>query len=138
MIKRHLHYIFLVITFLIIHLSVNITIYHFLWFSINIFSFCLFVKKKRLNTNLTHFQPMFHFYTPWKHHKTFRFPDVFRGYRIGTLVKNGLMTLIWNAELLKRFMTVSLSFCLDFLVMYKNGLISKVRLISKLMTSQSG
>ena len=31
-----------------------------------------------------------------------------------------------------------LSFCLDFLVMYQNGLIRKMRLISKLMTSQPG
>ena len=29
-----------------------------------------------------------------------------------------------------------LNFCLDFLVMYKNGLIRKIRLISKFMTSQ--
>ena len=31
-----------------------------------------------------------------------------------------------------------LSFCVDFLVMYKNGLIRKIRLISKFMTSQPG
>ena len=31
-----------------------------------------------------------------------------------------------------------LNFCLDFLVMYKNGLIRKIRLISKFMTLQSG
>ena len=31
-----------------------------------------------------------------------------------------------------------LSFCLDFLVIYKNGLISKIRLILKFMTSQPG
>ena len=31
-----------------------------------------------------------------------------------------------------------LSFCLDFLVMYKNDLIRKVRLFSKFMTSQPG
>ena len=31
-----------------------------------------------------------------------------------------------------------LSFCLDFLVMYQNGLIKKIRLISKFMTSQPG
>ena len=40
--------------------------------------------------NLTHFQPMFHFYTPWKHHKTYGFLNFFRGYRSGTLVENGL------------------------------------------------
>ena len=31
-----------------------------------------------------------------------------------------------------------LSFCLDFLVMYRNGLIKKIRLISNFMTSQPG
>ena len=31
-----------------------------------------------------------------------------------------------------------LRFCLDFLVMYKNGLIRKTRLILKFMTSQTG
>ena len=31
-----------------------------------------------------------------------------------------------------------LNFCLDFLIKYKNGLIRKIRLISKLMTSQPG
>ena len=31
-----------------------------------------------------------------------------------------------------------LNFCLDFLVLYKNGLISKIRLISKFMTSNYG
>ena len=31
-----------------------------------------------------------------------------------------------------------LSFCLDFLVMCKNGLIEKTRLISRFMTSQRG
>ena len=34
---------------------------------------------------LTHFQPMYHFYTPWKHQT-----DDFRGYRSETLVENGL------------------------------------------------
>ena len=31
-----------------------------------------------------------------------------------------------------------LSFCLDFFVMYRNGLIKKIRLISNFMTSQPG
>ena len=37
---------------------------------------------------LTHFRPSFHFYTTRKHQ--LRFCDVFRGYRSGTLVENGL------------------------------------------------
>ena len=44
---------------------------------------------------LTHFSSMFHFCTPWKHQKISsenqRLSDVFRGYRNGTLSKNGLM-----------------------------------------------
>ena len=42
--------------------------------------------------SLTHFWPMFPFYTPWKHQKTkvFWFSGVFRGYKMGTLVRNGL------------------------------------------------
>ena len=30
---------------------------------------------------LTHYSPVLLFYTPWKHEKTCRFSDVFRGYR---------------------------------------------------------
>ena len=41
--------------------------------------------EKREKKVLTHFQPMFHFYAPWKNR---RFSDVFRGYRSGTLVEN--------------------------------------------------
>ena len=43
------------------------------------------------NTSLTHFKPMLHFYTPWKHKKTRRFSDVFRGYGSGPLVENALI-----------------------------------------------
>ena len=38
---------------------------------------------------LTHFQPMFHFYNPWKH-QNLRFSDVFRGYRSETMIEDGL------------------------------------------------
>ena len=41
---------------------------------------------------LTDFQPMFHFYTPWKHKKTPVF-GFFRGYRSGTLVENRLRNI---------------------------------------------
>ena len=34
--------------------------------------------------------------------------------------------------------SVPLKFCLDFLIIYKNGLIRKIRLVLKLMTSQLG
>ena len=43
--------------------------------------------------SLTHFQSMFHFHTPWEHHKTYSFFFVFRRYRSGALVKNGLHLL---------------------------------------------
>ena len=42
----------------------------------------LLVKESYLN----HFQPMFHFYAP----ENLRKPEVFRGYKSGTLVENGL------------------------------------------------
>ena len=37
----------------------------------------------------------------------------------------------------KFIFVLKLSFCLDFLVMYRNGLIKKIRLISNFMASQS-
>ena len=50
---------------------------------------------------LTHFRPMFPFYTPWKLQKTSqktsenqRFSDVFMGYRKGTVAWNGLKWLL--------------------------------------------
>ena len=39
---------------------------------------------------LTHYSLMLLFYTPWKHLETFRFSDVFRGYRKATPGCNGL------------------------------------------------
>ena len=44
-----------------------------------------------LTTNLTDFNPLFHFYSPWKGPKNLWFSDVFRGYRNETL---GLIGLI--------------------------------------------
>ena len=40
--------------------------------------------------HLTHFWEMFSFCTPWKHEKAF----VFRGFKMGTLIRNGLMMII--------------------------------------------
>ena len=42
------------------------------------------------NLHLTHYSPVLLFYIPWKHLKTFRFSDVFRGYRKATTGCNGL------------------------------------------------
>ena len=39
---------------------------------------------------LTHFWPMFPFYTPLKTPENQRFSGVFRGYKMGTLARNGL------------------------------------------------
>ena len=58
--------------------------------NIILFSLCMLDSHQRF---LSHFQPMFHFYTPWKHQKTSGFTDVFRGCRSRTLVENGLMFL---------------------------------------------
>ena len=40
---------------------------------------------------LTHYSPVLLFFTPWIHQKTFRFSDVFRGYRKATPGCNGLI-----------------------------------------------
>ena len=50
---------------------------------------------KNYSVDLTHFQPMFHLYTPWKQQKTFGFlmfwfSGVFIGYKNGTFIENGL------------------------------------------------
>ena len=49
---------------------------------------CLFVIM--LHVPLTHFWPMFPFYTPLKAPENQRFAGVFRGYKMGRLVRNGL------------------------------------------------
>ena len=43
---------------------------------------------------LTHYSPVLLFYIPWKHQKTLRFSDVFRGYRKATPGCNGLNGLL--------------------------------------------
>ena len=44
----------------------------------------------RLVVGLTHYSPVLLFNNPWKHQKTFRFSDVFRGKRKATPGCNGL------------------------------------------------
>ena len=57
----------------------------------NLYLYLLFtIYVEVLHKLLTHFQPMFHFYNPWKHQKTSGFLLVFKGYRSGALVENGL------------------------------------------------
>ena len=53
--------------------------------------FLSFFRKKISILVLTHYSPVLPFYTPWKHQKTFRFSDVFRGYRKATPGCNGLI-----------------------------------------------
>ena len=45
---------------------------------------------QQIHEILTHHSPVLLFYTLWKHQKTFRFSDVFRGYRKATPGCNGL------------------------------------------------
>ena len=54
---------------------------------------------KRLSFVLTHLFPVHPFSTPWKHKKTLRFSDVFRGWREGTLGTNGLINLLIKHKL---------------------------------------
>ena len=42
---------------------------------------------------LTHSLPMYPFSNPWKHQKTARFSDIFRGERKGALGTNGLISI---------------------------------------------
>ena len=49
--------------------------------------------------------PIFPFYTPWKHMKTFWFFCVFRGYKKGTLPRNGLIR-VTSEYLLRRHLIV--------------------------------
>ena len=43
---------------------------------------------------LTHYSPVLLFYISWKHQKTFRFSDIFRGYKNTTPSCNGLIATI--------------------------------------------
>ena len=52
----------------------------------------VWVKGLSPDFTINPFQPMFHFYTPWKHQKNLRFSAVFWGYRSGTLVEHGLLS----------------------------------------------
>ena len=55
------------------------------------------------NDFLTHFQLMFHFYTPLKASENLMFSNVFRVYRGGTVVQNGLSSLLKNLRRKKVF-----------------------------------
>ena len=52
----------------------------------------VYLDISNLRLPLTHYSSVLLFYTPWKHQKTFRFSDNFRGYRKLTLSCNRLIT----------------------------------------------
>ena len=53
----------------------------------------LLVVAVTMIPSLTHYSPVLPFYPLWKLQKTFRFSDVFRGYKKATLGCNGLLSL---------------------------------------------
>ena len=66
------------------------------------------------NNCLTHFQPMFHFYTPWKHQKTPGFLMFSEGHRKRTSVENG--SVIFGTDLhLKKLAILHVLFNFYFL-----------------------
>ena len=52
------------------------------------------IKWEHWPDRLTCYSPVLYFYTPWKRQKTFRFSDVFSGYRNTTPGCNGLILMI--------------------------------------------
>ena len=62
------------------------------------------------------------FYTPWKHQKSFRFLNIFRGYRKATTDSNGL-----NGH-------VAFFYCTELLIFYAHFLCSSAPLVSALNT----
>ena len=56
----------------------------------------LFVPHKISHLKLTHYSAVLLFYTPWKHLNTFRFSNIFRGYRKATPGCNGLNNLSFS------------------------------------------
>ena len=58
-----------------------------------------------LKTTLPHYSPVLLFYTPWKHQKTFRFSNVFRGYRKATPGCNGLKNSFGGFFVILQFLT---------------------------------
>ena len=63
---------------------------------INNISESIAINKFSNENVINPFQPMFYFCTSWKHQKTGGCSDVFRGYRSGTLVENGLRACNWG------------------------------------------
>ena len=57
------------------------------------FRFCRKDKYNSLFVPLTHFQPMFHFYTPRKHQNTRAFQMFSGGIEVEQSVENGLIFL---------------------------------------------
>ena len=45
---------------------------------------------------MTHVRPLFSFYNPWKHQKTKGFFCAYRGYKMETLARKGLIKHLWR------------------------------------------
>ena len=61
------------------------------------------IFSTKLEPFLTHFQPMFHFYTPWKHQKTEGFFVMEKSYEYETLRKNFLNLQLPTETYLKQY-----------------------------------
>ena len=65
---------------------------------------------QEMGYRLTHYSPVLLFYTPWIHQKTFRFCDVFRGYRKAIPGCNGFNLRLQKHKELKNCWKLCLSF----------------------------
>ena len=68
---------------------------------------------KWVRVSLTYSFPMHTFSTPWKHQKTVRFSEVFRGYRKGALITNGLISFGRSAISEAKVASVCRSSCIN-------------------------
>ena len=82
------------------HLTLSLVacILYFVILSVILSYFSIFATPSQnvefhINWILTHYSPVLLFYTHWKHQETFRFSDIFMGYRKATLGCNGLMKI---------------------------------------------
>ena len=93
------------INFLLFHFSSEVLLLLFCFTFVLLHFFSFWRKRIIIEAHyfLTHFQPMFHFYTTWQHQKISVFLMFSVGYRSRTLVKNGLMTRVYWKVLWKHF-----------------------------------
>ena len=75
-------------------------------------------------TLLTHFYPIFPFYTPLKTPENQRFSGVFRGYKMRALVRNGVIAVLPKCYRTSRNLLISKRRLVQFLV--RLGMIGKI------------